>query len=259
MKILSFLLILPMTMFLPTGVSLIQRGPDAPHASASLPCGIMNPHSQYLVTADTGANKSGGLDKFEPPVANTTLVQNTGDGYPFNGGGVGNASVRTLCLLVFPGDEHNVYTSLNITTAVLAGSGCCGGLQPGGQAYAQPEWQSSLVLPDTDDKDKPWTLKATLNTNVNVDDPGLPKPSGRCILSIDGNATGHELDQTSPSASFSERISAGPHSIKFQCPQYGLNVRGAGRVFQRNASIDQTLFLSAQRVGNNQAPTTQPK
>jgi hypothetical protein len=232
--------------------SLAQNVPEPPHAPASLPCGIVNPHIQYMVTADVGWNKSGGLDRFDSPVAGTTLQQNSGDGFPYNGQGAANASVRTLCLLVFPGDEHNVYTSLHLTTDTMAQSGCCGGLQPGGQVYSQPEWQSSLILPGSDD-DSHWTLKVTLNTQITSDNPSNPKPSGKCVVRIDGDATGHELDQTQPSASFTEHVNSGPHVLNFQCSQFGLNVRGVGAVVQRNVHVDQTLYLSASNSDSKQA------
>lgn len=224
-----------------------QHVPDVPGDPARLPCGIMDPHSQYMVTADTGASKSGALERFDPVVAGTALAQNTGDGYPYNGSGAATANIRTLCLLVFPGDERSVYTTLNIVTSMMSQSGCCGGLQPGGQAYAQPEWQSSLILPGSEG-DSPWIFKVVLNTSVSSSsDVPISKPSGKCSLSIDGNATGHDLDQTSPSASFVEHVSSGPHALKFQCPQYGLNLRGAGRVIHSNAEIEQTLYLSASK------------
>jgi hypothetical protein len=237
--------LLVIEIFLMAGLTIAQNAPELPHVPASLPCGIINPHIQYMVTSDVGSNKSGALDRFDLD-PNAALEQSAGDGFPYNGQGAATGDVRTLCLLVFPGDERNVFTSLNITTSIMAKSGCCGGLQPGGQAYAQPEWQSSLILPGSDDGG-PWTLKAVLNTQVTVDDSSIPKPTGKCIVSIDGNPKGHELDESVASTSFSEQLSAGPHALKFQCPQYGLNIRGAGAVVQRDVAVNQTLYLSVSK------------
>lgn len=234
------------TLFFTVRTAMAQRAPEIPQAAASLPCGTINPHLQYMVTADTGQDRSGGVDKFDALTANTNLKEAVDDGFPSNGQGAARGTVQGLCTLVFPGDEHNVYTKLNITTIIFAQGGCCGGLQPGGQAYAQPEWQSSLILPG--DQDDSWTLKVALDTNLTMDDPGDPKPSGMCTLSIDGNATGHELDVSKPNASFSEHLSPGPHALEFQCPQYGLNIRGAGRVFSHTVTIGQTLYLSGSKA-----------
>jgi hypothetical protein len=224
-------------------ISVAQVQPEH-HHPALLPCGTINPHLQYMVTSDQGMDHSGSVNRFDLIQPNVTVTQVVDDGFPSNGHGAARDMVQTTCILIFPGDEDNVYTKLNVSSAILAKSGCCGGLQPGGQASEQLEWQSSLLIPGDDDR---WKLKVALNTTESANWDAYPRPAGKCTFSLDGE-TAYDLDWSQTAATISAEIHSGPHSLTLRCPQYGTNYRGAGKVEEHDVTLEQTLYVSASRL-----------
>jgi hypothetical protein len=214
--------------------------------SASLPCGMVNPHLTYSITSDTGAVRTGGVNQFDNLVATTLLHQHVDDNFASNGRGSASGTVETLCTLVQSGEARSVYTRLDLTTTVMGQSGaCCSGFGPGGTASAQVEWQTTLDLP-AGDKGRSWSFSVALDTKSSSPDwQGYPVPTGKCTLAIDGIVAGHELDISLLVATFTELLDNGPHALDLQCPQLKISNQGAGSVFAHTVTINQSLYLKA--------------
>lgn len=256
---LSLCLLTPLAVSLPTRgqeTPAVPSNPQVPPENASLPCGVINAHLQSFATPlkvtdpTVLAEASGGFDGFEPLTDGQTLTQSSQQGFPLNGNGAGLASTDAKCLLTYPGDKNNVYTTLHISTVIVAQSGCCGGLHPGGRASAQPEWQSNLFVPGSGK----WTLKVSLKTAVTSARSGDPKPTGDCTVSIDGSP-GQGLDQTTADSSlavtyssWSATVSPGPHVVTIQCPIFGISAFDEGQVDRHAVLIDQTFYISASKM-----------
>ncbi|HET6843502.1 MAG TPA: hypothetical protein VFK06_17755 [Candidatus Angelobacter sp.] len=216
----------------------------------SIGCGTVEPHLSYSVTADAGWTKGGTLDD-AISLSATDSAKNAGDGYPYNGQGEADVQVHATCIPVTPGDSNGAYTQVNIKTSTHAQGGCCGGLQPGGQAYSQPEWQSTLFVPGS--ASDQWNFKVTLNTQISTDPADFgARPNGQCKFSIDG--TGNILDQTVAQSVFTATLTPGNHALHYQCESFGLNVRGAGAVISRSVTATQSLYLQVSKITGPKKP-----
>lgn len=96
--------------------------------------GLLLPRLSFLVTADTGDNKAGLANPTVNLTSNGTPipVAATGDGYPYNGDGAATAKMQATLTQTAANDSGD--TQLVLQTDIFAQSGCCGGLQPGGEA-----------------------------------------------------------------------------------------------------------------------------
>lgn len=203
--------------------------------------GTLIPYLTEMVTMDTGTNHSGTSTQQVTLTDLPQVVANVGDGFPSNGQGAASGSIQAYLRRAI---ENHDTTSVDliIDTSLFAKSGCCGGLQPGGEVWAWGEWLCDIELPDNDNK---WKLTATLNSEMTTDAPTPPQFSASTVIV---GVTHYSLPLTiGTPQSFTVELDSGRYSLTYQFQKFGMNNRGAGNTNEWRADVKQTLSLSLDR------------
>ncbi|HTU49415.1 MAG TPA: hypothetical protein VMF56_02410 [Acidobacteriaceae bacterium] len=211
---------------------------------ASIGAGTLSPHFNYLVSADAGCDGGGlGWTKGNDAVQSVSLVNPFsfgpfGDGWPYNGQGAANVSM-TADFKSLGSDHDGAKAQVQIISTFFAKCGCCGGCHPGGDAHAEVQWLSDLVLPGR--ADEQWRITVTIDQRVTGDALGQGMPVPPCTISIE-----NQVYPVNPGSTID--LISGVYSMVFQSSKAGLSNRDRGNTDEAHATLTQTLKIEAKKV-----------
>jgi hypothetical protein len=204
--------------------------------------GTFVPQLSLRVTSDTGTDKTqiSNASREVQCDGTTNNVAKVDDGWPSNGSGAARAAMSVICSKVK--FQRDVGLELIIRTDVFAQSGCCGGKQPGGEAWASFGWFSHIDLPK---QERPWKVSFDVDTQTTTTGAigGRILPLPKCTVQI-----GEMQQGLDPNLAHSKQLfdlPPGIHAVHLMCPpMYGLNYRGAGKIDQSTATVIMDINIS---------------
>jgi hypothetical protein len=215
---------------------------------AIVPCGKVKPNLKAVAFSDDpgrGPKTGTAVDWVQIPVGEAGLGS-TFEEYHLNGGGDATASLTSSCTEL-TATQTDAVTILRLRPSMHATAGhCCSGFGPGGEAAADPEWQTTVALAG-DPSRQHWhfSTEYTIATNL---------PARVCAMVIDGHTSPLTLNS---STTIANELSPGSHLVEVHCSsQAGWGSRPGNWNTIRTADEDLTLAIHASRI-NTPLPASQ--